>query len=264
MSQLKGTVKVPIAGKVKKKELAVVGAIGAGALAYAYYRRATAAPVDEGPLEPVGDAVGLIENTPGYMSSGAPGLYGSASSDDREPGPGSFITNGQWHQYVVDYLERGGKERGAADTAVGLYLDHQKLTSAQADMIRIALGAAGRPPQGDYSIILATTGGVTQPTTPVTKPGAIRNLHVAIGEAKRSYLTWRWSAPTTGGPPSGYKLRLVSGTNTTVKSLTVGPGTFKYTSPTTLTANRPYRLDVIPFNKSGDGPRSSNVAHTAR
>lgn len=254
-----GTITLPAVGPVKKEFVAIAGVVTAGAVAWSYMKRR--APLDEGPLEPVGEAIGLIENTPGFMSTGPPGLYGD---DDDDPKPGTFITNGQWHQWVVDYLVQNGTDRAAADTAVGKFLSREKLTSVEANYIRVAQGAGGMPPQGTYTILLETTGGVTQPGTR-TKPGAVTGLQAHTSERRATYLTFRWGPPATGTAPSGYRVYVVQGENDVIQTTTLGPGTLKFTTKTNLRPDRPYRFRIFPYVQGiGNGPVSSVVARTTK
>lgn len=254
------TVKVPIVGNVKRDYVIIVGLAAVGAAGYTYFRRGTGG--DDLPLEPVDPGAGLIENTPQYQSSGAAGLYGSGDEEEDRNQPGRFILNSQWHQYVVEYLiQSEGVTRIAAETAVGKYLDHQTLTPSEQNLIRIATGAAGQPPQGSYTI-KAEIPGATTPGAQ-TRPGAPRGKFMS-SEQRRSYVTVRWDPPASGGTPSGYKVQLIEGKSTVRESWTLGAAARKVTSKPNLGRGKPYRFTIRAYNSAGDGPAWSGVVHTAR
>lgn len=252
------SVKVPGVGPVKRDYVIVVGLGAVAAVGYTYLRRPK--PGSDLPLDPIDPGAGLIENTPQYASTGDPGLYGADTGPGQDYVPGRFILNSQWQQYVVDYLTQNGTERLTADTAVGKYLDHQRLTTTEQNLIRIALGAAGNPPQGTYTILSEIPGGTTPGVQ--TKPGQVSQAQVFDSERQRTYLTVRWNPPTTGGTPTGYKVQLIEGTGKIRENVTLGPGVKKFTTKTNLAPGHPYRFHIEAINSAGTGPAWSGTART--
>lgn len=145
------TVALPVAGPVKKTwvygGLAVVAVI----VGYAYYTRsqAPAAPVDLYPPVEGGDLPGDSTTTPGL-----------SHTPPEPPDPSTLppTTNSEWSQRAVTYLRDDlGYDPTLVGSALGKYLAREPLTAPEADIVRTVEGVMGRPPSGDYRIIVVGT-----------------------------------------------------------------------------------------------------------
>lgn len=264
------TVKVPGIGAVRQDYVLVGGAVVAGVVGYMYVRQRNNAAIDPSLLETVDPGAGLIENTPQYQSSGEPGLYGpDGSGGYGEPRPGHFITNAEWYQYAVNYLDgQLGIDRSTAGSALAKYLERERVTTIEAGYIRQAISAAGPPPQNGPFQILPVTGGGTTPPPPggggSGTPGAITGLVFEGGNSQD--LTWRWK-PAQGAVK--YRVRLIQGTNSVVAGSEAVITTTRWRVQSTyrrpLPPNRPFRIEVWPISGTGvQGPRASANGRTTR
>lgn len=154
------TIEIPGAGAVPRNMVLVIGGAGAAFVAYSYWkRRQTPTPTMD-----VNDAVGATQYTGSANTAGATG-----NATVNAGMPNSILTNSDWSQAAVTYLEQHGNYDGAALTAaLGKYLtrDPGGLTDAEVSMVQAARGAFGEPPVGGpYSIIHAAPGTTTPPPT---------------------------------------------------------------------------------------------------
>jgi hypothetical protein len=152
------TVTIPGVGPTSKQTVIVAGAVGAGILGYAWYRRRKSSS-----LTAVGNVNDLIGAT---AYTGAPNAAG-ATGDSSVPGgtlpKTSIATNADWSQAVIAFLASNGNfDPGALATALGKYLgrDAAGLTDAEVSMVQAARAAFGDPPiGGPYAIIHASPSG---------------------------------------------------------------------------------------------------------
>lgn len=259
-------VKLPVIGTVRQDYLVVGGATVAGVVGFMYWRaRNTAASA--GPLPTVDPGAGLIENTPAYMSSGAPGLYGpDTDPGNNDPRPGNFVNNAEWFQWAVDYLDgQLGIDRGHAGTALSKFLDKERLTTAELETARKAIAAAGQPPQNGPFQLLPIVGGNTAPPPGSSsgKPGPVTGLVFEGGNAFPD-LTWRWKAASGA---VRYRVRLIQGANTVVPgsetTITRTRWRVRETYRGPLARNSAYRIEVWPISGSGvQGDRASANGRT--
>lgn len=143
------TVDVPAVGRVKKQYVIAAAALVAGIVGYAYWRAGQApadfpAYTDEDVVsDGVTDTAGGVAG--GSANSGGLGVDNSTSPD----------TDAEWVQFAREALA-GTFDDAALAVALGRYIGHETLTSAQADMVRAAIGSLGYPPGGKYPIDTVT------------------------------------------------------------------------------------------------------------
>lgn len=176
-----GTIKLPGVGPVKKVYVYVgVGAVGVFA-AYLMWRRQQAANTDATPADAeLGD--GLTTGAGSDVYQGATG-GGSATSDpDITPMPS---TNVEWTQQVLDYFN--WLEPGFVSSTIGKYLARVPLSADEADFIRQAWAARGKPPEGPANFTLSS--GTNTPGT-TTMPGVPTGLKVTSVTGSSVALDW--------------------------------------------------------------------------
>jgi hypothetical protein len=151
-----GTVKVPGLGEVKKGYLAVAGAAVATIVGVGYYRKRQQAAIPVTTTQASTDAFGDTTPTGPGGSNGVTNQFG-------DPVPGQIvqsvnpgiITNQDW------LSEAGTLNIGIPDDSITLacsrILGGIGVTSAQADIFHIVVGAIGPPPQGYPPIKLTST-----------------------------------------------------------------------------------------------------------
>lgn len=219
-----GTVDLPVAGPIKKQWLYVGLAGVAGVVGYAYWKRSQESSTV---VEP-----GMEDYTGGLQTGGSgsttPGLSwqpiddGSDDNDEHAP-----TTNAEWTQRAVSYLSQLNFDPQVVAIALGKYLSKLPLTPAEADIVRTATGAIGRPPVGEFQIIMVPNppagggggggGGNTDPPTHVAAKigvnlydwvsqlaaqyptlgltfvkmfGTVKNDPTALNPSARNYMTW--------------------------------------------------------------------------
>lgn len=243
-----GTVKLPGIGPVKKVYVYVgVGAVGVLA-AYLMWSRQQSA----GDETPTDAELGEGLTTPGAGSDVYQGANagGAPTADpDIDPMPTSNV---EWTQQVLEYFN--WLEPGFVSSTVGKYLARVPLSGDEADFIRQAWAARGKPPEGPTNFTLTTDGnnpgGTTMPSVPAgLKTGTITASSIALdwtdSTDAQSYQVFRngaqvgtptSSAYTDSGLASGtsysYTVKAVNGSNISAASSAV---TGKTTGGTTTT-----------------------------
>lgn len=155
-----GTVKIPGIGPMPKVQVYALGAGAAAIVAFAYYRaRNSAAPTV---VDPSVDPAGLIGDPAGGGSFVNPAPSGAVPDPTVQAAP---RTNAEWSQRVTEALAFSF-DGAMIQTVLGKYLDRQGLTTSEQLLIRTAWAFEGRPPEGTYPIVPATTSTPTTPTTP--------------------------------------------------------------------------------------------------
>lgn len=144
------TLDVPVAGPVKKTWIYVGLAGVAGVVGYAYWKRSqegSAAVVEPG-----------IEDYSGGLQTGGTGSTTGGLAYQPAPPPDDADlppqTNAEWVQEAVSYLSQINFDAQAVSLALGKYLAKMPLVPAEADIVRTALGAIGKPPVGEFAIIM--------------------------------------------------------------------------------------------------------------
>lgn len=210
------TMNVPGIGSVNKTYVYAGGALVVGVVGYAYYKRrqqdaqaaqdATATDAgtstdmtgqsDTGALyePPVNYDPGSYDYSMGGSVGGySPPYYYSPGS----PSAPTIATDAAWFQAAVSWLEQNGADSQAASAALGNYMHDICVSSAQADLVRQAEGALGRPPQTSHNIAICapSTGGGG--TTDTTTPSAPSGLHVTGTSSSSVSLAWNKTAHAT-------------------------------------------------------------------
>jgi hypothetical protein len=164
------TISLPIAGEVKKTWVYVGGAVVAGVVGYAWYahRQNTAAAAGTAPEDLVDYGGGVQTAAAGTTT---PGLAnGNTSTDTTDPSTLPPTTNAAWFNRVVDYMGGIGYDPTVVASALGKYLAREGLTPAEADLVRVAVGALGTPPVGEFRIIPIGTPSTPIPPAPTPTP----------------------------------------------------------------------------------------------
>jgi hypothetical protein len=162
-------VKVPAVGKVPRKPLVIGGAVAAGVVGYAWWKRGTAADVAGDPGVETMPVEGLDDGSVWPWRPGG----STVESNPIDPATLPPTTNDEWARRAVDYLEGIGYDRVQTAEIIGKYLAHQQISTAEALRVQVALAFQGKPPQGDFGIVLLPTppaGGGTTTTPPAAKP----------------------------------------------------------------------------------------------
>lgn len=168
-----GQVKLPGIGPVDQKWLYAGGALVAGIVGWAYLHRPTPAPTDPGAGSgDFGSGEGVDDGS-GWTSAPPPGGSTVTGGDPVDPEHLPPTTNAEWTRRVIDYLAGSlGWDAGTVAAALGKYLARQPIApGTESDTIAAALAAWGKPPQGEYSVIL-------QPPPVVTTPPPATGYHM--------------------------------------------------------------------------------------
>ncbi len=175
-----GNIDIPKIGKVKKTY--VYGAAGIVGVYVAYRWWNSGQTVDEDAVAPE-ESTGTIGADVG-SGSGGYDYNGSAASDSTV---GNVISsNSQWSQSVVSYMTDSlGYDGATVGLAIAKYLRGEKLTTAEANIVRTALAVYGQPPTGGPFTVIE--GG--QSPSPSTL-GAPTGLTVKSKDADSVTLSW--------------------------------------------------------------------------
>lgn len=176
------TMNVPGIGAVDSKWVIGGAALTLGIVGYAYYRQSQQATADVPVDETAADGYAVDQGV-GYG-------YAGVGTDFAGDGTGSYygptysyppttstsvsappVTNLDWSGQAVEYLQEQGVDSQVASLSTSKYLLKDCLTPTQADVVRMAVGRFGIPPQSQDLRILQcpTTPTTTPPTTTVTK-----------------------------------------------------------------------------------------------
>lgn len=214
-----GTVKLPGIGPVKKVYVYVgVGAVGVLA-AYLMWRRQQDAAADVTPADAdLGEGLTTGAGSDVYQGANAGGAATADPDIDAMPS-----SNVQWSQQVLDYFN--WLEPGFVSSTVGKYLARVPLSADEADFIRQAWAARGKPPEGPDNFTLSagtnTPGTTTMPSVPSgLNVGAVTTSSVALDWADStdalSYQVFRGSSQVGTPTSSAYTdAGLASGTSYT-------------------------------------------------
>lgn len=163
------TLTVPGVGPIKRQYVIAGGAVVAGIVGYAWWRRgmADAAPEAEAvAVDP--DLIPETERTP---------VVGDSGGDYDVTDPERINTNAEWTRAATDFLVTAGWESKLITGALGKYLAMQGLTEQEKEIVLAARGVAGDPPVGGpYPMKDALPS--TPPGAGSTAPGPVTNLRV--------------------------------------------------------------------------------------
>lgn len=148
--------KNPLASIPKEKRMYVYLGLGAAVIVgYAWWRNGQAAPASsEAAMDAAYDDGYVTQATPGEGGFWGSGGGGTSSETDSGNTSGMPLmrTNAEWVQYATEQLSAAGTNANTVQSALGKFLDRQALTTAEQDIARRALAAAGPPPVGTYVI----------------------------------------------------------------------------------------------------------------
>lgn len=232
-------VDVPVVGKMNKKILIPILAAGGAFVAWRYYQARNS--VGGGDGEDVGyEDPGTIPGVAGAVSPD--NSYGSG--DTNQPGRDTYgfngTTNAQWTQYATDQLERSDRWSFTdIAAALGNYLGSKPLTTTQQEIVRAAIGYAGYPPVGSFSIIPGGNTGLTvapHGLAPVSDATSV-TVHFTPVSGAVSYNVYRSGSNVAAGNNSRSPVQI-----------------------TGLTPNTAYSVQVAGVSASGAvGPKSGPV-----
>lgn len=249
-------VKLPAIGEVPRNYVYAGGALVAGVVGMAYFRRAVGGGT--------GDPVAAED------PSGVVGDYAAGQDTYDNPAPATITTpaevdpdslppanNAAWVARAVDRLGDVGYDPQAVAAACGRYLGRQPLASqAEVDLMRTAVAMCGPPPTGEYSLIAPTPGSTSAPaaSTPVAlaSPQGLRVKSVAGGNV---HLDW------TKVPGAKAYLITASGAGATVTRTVTATGGYV----TKLRPSTAYHFNVRAVDGKGTkGPASGSVSATTK
>lgn len=156
------TIDLPGAGPVKKQWIYIGLAGVAAVVGYAYWKRSQQAAT--APMEP-----GIDDYTGGVQTGSSGSTTGGLTWEPADPGDPDDLppsTNAVWTQRAISYLSQINFDAQVVAAALGKYLARLPLVPAEADIVRTAEGAIGKPPVGTYQIVMVPN----PPTGPVTPP----------------------------------------------------------------------------------------------
>lgn len=161
MELMQGTVDVPAAGRVKKAYVMVPAALAAVYVGYRWYQARQDAAASDQPSTT--DATYTTPDLSDYGSSTAGGtttVTGNTGNTTTDA-TGGMSTNAEWTNKALELLTQQGYDGTVVLAALGDFLAHRTLTSAEATIANAALAAAGQPPVGGPWSVKeqATTGG---------------------------------------------------------------------------------------------------------
>jgi hypothetical protein len=293
------TVKLPIAGPVKKKTAAAVLISLAGIAAILWYRRsrssgspgsATAA-AGATVTDPAGNVCSAVNPATGYCPGTAEDLSaqqqgGLASADTSsegmyyDPATGlydltspysgqgggstGYTSNAQWSAAAEQGMGSDGADAIAA--ALGKYLLGLPLTSDQVTIIEQAIATAGQPPipgPGGYPPSYKTAHGGGGGGGGGTKPKPKKPARAPSG-THTSNITWNsamlgWQKVTDATSYRVYFSEEAKGTRPVEHSATVKGTSYHLTG---LKDRSTHHWQVAAVNKAGEGPRSALVTFT--
>ena len=255
-------VKLPGIGEVPRTYVYVGGAVVAGAVGFAYLRRAS----DPGPEVAAADP----SATEGDYAAGvdaydnpAPGgstVQGAPSEVDPDTLPPT--SNAAWTTRAVDRLSNVGYDPRAVAAALGRFLGRQPQADATGvEIVRTALAMVGPPPNGEYSVLDPTKAATTTPAAGAgTQAPALKaptGLKVSKVTASSVYIDW---AKVTGAKRYQITGTVHGGAYTIQRTVTASGGYVTGLKPAT-----PYRFTVRAVDGKGNqGPASRSVSATTK
>lgn len=135
----------------EKRPLVIIGGVALVVVVYAWWKNSTVAAEDI-PADTTYDDGYVTQATPGDLGYSSGTSAGSDSGSSDYAGIPLLRTNADWTRYATEQLSAAGRDPATVQSALGKYLDRQPLTGAEQDVVRAALAAAGKPPEGSFVI----------------------------------------------------------------------------------------------------------------
>lgn len=149
-------VNLPKVGKMNKKVIIPVVGVAAVYVGYRYWQ-ARNTPSDIPADDPAYEDAGTLPGVTGAVKDD--NSYGGNTGGTGDAGTNDITTNSEWTRFAIQELSSSGRwDSGDIAIALGNFLDKQPLPDDQQAIVRAAIGVAGYPPVGSYSVI---TGGNT-------------------------------------------------------------------------------------------------------
>lgn len=181
--------------KLNRNQKIAIGVGAAVIIGFLYWRQRQAAATAAAAAPTTGDTTGTGTDALGLSSDTGPGVYGAQTSAASSTTVGNVSTNQDWYAAALQAAEDAGYDASTAAVALSTFLDHQPLTAAQQQIVRIGLAAAGNPPVGTFTIITATSAAPTGSTG--TSKGS-----TGVGNTKPPS---RGGAPVPAPAPAAHK-----------------------------------------------------------
>ena len=143
-----------------KKIYLYVGGAAAVYIGYRYWKNQSNAAALT-PVEATTDTSSVTDTAGGAYGPGNTQYAGTGDIN------GTPATNADWTNNAVQMMSNYGWDPATVAAALGKYLGAIALTDAEITIVRTALGLAGSPPVGSFTIIHAPTQ-VPTPSTPAT------------------------------------------------------------------------------------------------
>jgi len=191
------------------------------------------------------------------------------SSGTSSPGSGSFATNAQWAQQAEADLVAIGYNSTDVASAIGRYLAGLSLTTAQANLVQVAIAEDGPPPVNPPAITTdpgtGTPGGSGNGAgtpTPPSHGGPVTvtpvNLHVTHVYGTAAQVAWTTPhIPAGQGPLTGYTVEAFDNSGHRVNGpFTVSPGQL-YANIGSLKSKTSYHVNVWCDPAKSGGPHAT-------
>jgi len=146
-----------------KKALLVLGAAGGTYVVWSWSKANKRAKTAAAAPAPPSDT-GYVTNSSAGAPMPNPGTVASQLGGVQNGN--NPTTNADWTQTALKLMNGAGYDGATVTAALGKYLANQELTDAEALVVRAALGLAGPPPVGTYTVKT----GVTPAPKPEEKP----------------------------------------------------------------------------------------------
>lgn len=176
MDFTEGTVNLPVAGKIKKRYVAIPAGVALAYVTYRWYQTrqdsADAAPAADDGIYTTPD-----QSEYGQSTSGGSGVVVGNNGNQTTDGTEGMSTNDAWTRKAVENLTNQGYDGATVAAALGDFLARRALTSAEASIARAAVAMTGQPPVGGPFPFneQATTGG----TGVLAAPANLRKLEAS-------------------------------------------------------------------------------------
>lgn len=164
---MEGDVKLPVAGKVKKRYVLVPAGLALAYVTYRWYQSNQAAK--DAPAASDGTYTSDLTDMGLSTTGGATNVTGNNGSTVTDgTSPNAIDTNSEWTNEAVQLLGNAGYDSATVYAALGEFLARRALDKTEASIARAAIAAAGQPPVGGPFSVLeeagTSTGTLAAPT----------------------------------------------------------------------------------------------------